>query len=69
VAATLPDTPPTKRYPKLCDLATNLRQFLIVNQFMYVCHEKWFWMIDIRDMSYNEPPQLITDWLMFYQMG
>jgi hypothetical protein len=72
VAETLPDSPPTKTavcYPKLCDMVTNLRHFLIVNQFMYVFHEKWFWMIDIRDMSYNEPPQLITDWLMFLPNG
>jgi hypothetical protein len=67
VVPTTSTTAKTVPAHKLCNL-TNVQQCLIINQFMYVFYKEWFWMINtsITDATYNEPPQLITDWLIFF---
>ncbi|XP_049809227.1 collagenase 3-like [Schistocerca nitens] len=55
--------------PELCKLNNKIKNFLIVDQVLYIYYEKWVWIMDLDNLDVRTKPQLISDWLTFLPKG
>ncbi|XP_049800135.1 macrophage metalloelastase-like [Schistocerca nitens] len=55
--------------PELCKLNNKIKNFLIVDQVLYIYYEKWVWIMDLDNLDIHTRPQLISDWLTFLPKG
>ncbi|XP_049800011.1 stromelysin-1-like [Schistocerca nitens] len=55
--------------PELCKLSNKIKNFLIVDQVLYIYYEKWVWIMDLDNLDVRTKPQLISDWLTFLPKG
>jgi hypothetical protein len=49
----------------LCDFNKEIDTFLIANHHMYIFYKKYVWLVNLKDMTYDKEPKLITDYLYF----
>jgi matrix metalloproteinase-16 (membrane-inserted) len=55
----------TDSLPDLCSLSETINTFLIANHKLYIFYKKYVWIVNLKDMSYDNKPKLITDYLTF----
>jgi hypothetical protein len=51
--------------PDLCGLYKDINTFLIANHKLYIFYKKYAWIVNLKDMTYDYIPKLITDYLTF----
>jgi hypothetical protein len=49
----------------LCEFNKEIDTFLIANHHMYIFYKKYVWLVNLKDMTYDKEPKLITDYLYF----
>ncbi|XP_064212311.1 matrix metalloproteinase-2-like [Tribolium castaneum] len=55
----------TDSLPDLCSLSETINTFLTANHKLYIFYKKYVWIVNLKDMSYDNKPKLITDYLTF----